>query len=169
MPTLDAIPSVMQQQMEASNSLCTQHWHLFKLSWRDEHTIVSLFYRREGTNFSLKQRVACFFIYLITLTASSAMYYGQSRDFIGDITVSFYISITSTIPVLIIKLIFMFSKPKIQKSSYNSGGHIKENTTVWKDRLAEIGQKITRKLSNVAGGIQRNSVTVLFFLNCVFF
>ena len=77
--TVGKMTNLINQTKFNDSSLCYQAWHLFKYDLRDDHTLASLLYRREGTNFSTKQRTACFLLYILTLAAASALYYGQTQ------------------------------------------------------------------------------------------
>eukprot|EP01084_Bolivina_argentea_P256747 432385_1 len=95
-----------------TKSLCVLSWKLFKVYLRNDHTLLSVFQRTGGTNFSSKQRLGCFFMYFSTIMVCTGMFYGlQQSTPIQDILASFTISLCSTLPVLITKKLFEKSKP----------------------------------------------------------
>ena len=53
---------------------------IFKMRLKDDHIVLSLFQRSEGTNFSTLQRIHCLMLYLFCLMASAALFYGQTPD-----------------------------------------------------------------------------------------
>eukprot|EP01084_Bolivina_argentea_P056972 104176_1 len=106
---------------KSKKSLCYLVFRLYKVYIRNEHTVLSALQRTSGTNFSSYQRLGIFFMYLCTIFAMSAVFYGvEQKTFMGDISASFLISFISTIPTFIIKKLFMKSKPKTIESSKES-------------------------------------------------
>eukprot|EP01084_Bolivina_argentea_P226873 383163_1 len=98
--------------------MCKLHWNLFTIDLRNDHTLLSVFQRTAGTNFSTRQRLACFFMYLSTIIVVSATFYGvENGHILGDISASFLMSLFGTAPVLIVKILFYYSKPSIIKST----------------------------------------------------
>eukprot|EP01083_Nonionella_stella_P064723 168974_1 len=96
----------------SKKSLCTVHWRLFKVYIRNDHTVLAVFQRSAGTNYSIRQRIGCFFMYLCTIMAITAAFYGIKQDKYADISASFIISLISTLPVFMVKKIFEKSKPQ---------------------------------------------------------
>eukprot|EP01084_Bolivina_argentea_P150737 263216_1 len=122
---LDYISSLLPNQDKAGHGIktisnghkkqiCKLHWKLFLIDLRNDHTLLSLFQRASGTNYSTRQRLGCFFMFLSTLMVATAIFYGVEQ---GNMTkryiASFLSSLLSTTPVLIVKQLFFNSKPKI--------------------------------------------------------
>ena len=94
------------------------HWALVNLYFNNEHTVFSVFNRSSGSNYSVKQRLACFLIYFYTVTALSAMFHGLHVQVVSCfITASIAISLMAVIPGRIITMFFKKSKPKVVESS----------------------------------------------------
>ena len=53
--------------------ICRKSFRLLRVRIYEDHTILSVFQHAEGTNFSTRERIACLFIYMIAVTACSAM------------------------------------------------------------------------------------------------
>eukprot|EP01084_Bolivina_argentea_P074412 134987_1 len=103
---------VLQSPMGLTRKL----FRLFAYRLQDDHSVLSLFARSEGTNYSTKQRVMILHLYLIVVMAVSALFYGQSTDApFGDTILAIYASICSTIPVFTIRYMFQYSRPKETK------------------------------------------------------
>merc|ERR1719361_2442878 len=96
--------------------MCYLNWGLYLINLRNDHTLLSVVQRTAGTNFSTRQRLACFFMYLSTIMVASAMFYGVEQQGFGDITASFLISLFATAPVLATKQLFLKSKPTVIES-----------------------------------------------------
>eukprot|EP01084_Bolivina_argentea_P085497 154520_1 len=103
---------------ETRKSVCYLVFRLFKVYIRNDHTVLSVFQRTAGTNYSARQRLGCLFLYISLTMAATAIFYGveQAASF-GDVSASFCISLLSTFPVLFIKKLFQKSKPKEIKST----------------------------------------------------
>ena len=102
-----------------SGAICAMmklHWKLFILYLKNEHTLFSVFQRSAGTNYTVRQRVSCFFVYLCTLIAISAIFYGVNQQGVSIITASATMSLVAVIPGKIFKKLFKKSKPKIVES-----------------------------------------------------
>merc|ERR1712232_279309 len=97
-------------------AMCRLHWNLFGIQVRNDHTLLSVFQRTAGTNFSTRQRLACFFMYLATIMVATSIFYGVEQRGFGDITASFIMSLISTAPVLIVKQLLLNAKPTVIKS-----------------------------------------------------
>eukprot|EP01084_Bolivina_argentea_P116873 207600_1 len=82
-------------------------WNLFKTYLKNDHTVVSVFQRSDGTNFSTKQRIALFLLYMYCIMMADAIFYGNQneRKLLGDLTASALISLIGTIPVYIIRIL----------------------------------------------------------------
>ena len=81
--------------------------------YKSNHSVLAVFVRAGGTNYSTRQRLGCLFMNLVTICVSSAVFYGVKQStFIGDATASLIISLWSMIPVLIVKQIFVNLMPK---------------------------------------------------------
>eukprot|EP01083_Nonionella_stella_P190836 706692_1 len=73
---------------------CSLQCHLFKVYLRNDHTVLAVFARTAGTNFSARERLGCFFMYLCTIMA-----------------------VTGTFPTILVKKMFQKSKPQMVKST----------------------------------------------------
>eukprot|EP01084_Bolivina_argentea_P053199 97667_1 len=81
------------------------------------HTILSIFTSTSHTNYSSRQRILCCYMYLMTICACSALFYGQKKEsFIGQIILMLWSSLFTCLPVYCIIYLFQFSRPKIKKS-----------------------------------------------------
>eukprot|EP01084_Bolivina_argentea_P105219 188357_1 len=106
---------------DSKKSFCALQNQLFRVYVRNEHTLLAIMQRTAGTNFSIRQRLGCFFMYLCTMMAVTAVFYGVEQEQIfGDVTASFLISFIGTTPSIVIKKIFEKSKPQIIKSKTKS-------------------------------------------------
>lgn len=109
----------LMKQMETKEdrkSMLLLTWNLFKLYLRNDHTVLSIFQRTAGTNWSLRQRLGCFFVYIVTIMVATGMYYGtDSTNVWSDIIASFIISLVSTTPSFIIRKLFEYSKPRQER------------------------------------------------------
>ena len=92
--------------------LCYLAFKLYLIYIRNDHTLLSMFQRTAGTNYTTRQRIACFFMYLCTIMMANAIFYGQQFPSFAAITASFISSLISTIPVFIVRFIFKNSRPK---------------------------------------------------------
>eukprot|EP01083_Nonionella_stella_P117890 351749_1 len=108
---------------EAGKSICHMQWKLYVAYLRNNHTLLSVFQRSAGTNYSLKQRLACFFMYLTNIMMVTGIYYGWPQSTPAqDVLASFVTSLCSTLPVSIMRNLFLKSKPKeVQSSKHNQG------------------------------------------------
>jgi len=121
----------------AKRKLCFLQYKLWKAYLRNDHTLLSVFQRTAGTNFALKQRLGCFFMYLCTIMVLTATFYGlEQSTIIQDVFASFTISLFGTLPVLIVRKLFEKSRPTEQKSDRHN--------------LQEIEQKTAASLSPIA-------------------
>eukprot|EP01084_Bolivina_argentea_P042293 78005_1 len=103
---------------EAKRSVCQLQWKLYSAYLRNDHTLVSIFQRTAGTNFSLNQRLGCFFMYLCNIMVVTGTFYGLEQSTPAqDVLASFIISLCGTLPVLIIRKFFEKSKPLEVKST----------------------------------------------------
>ncbi len=57
-------------------NICFLQLKLYKIYLYDIHSLLSVFQHSEGTNFSKRQRLGAFFLYLCTIMVSSAAFYG---------------------------------------------------------------------------------------------
>ena len=98
---------------EDRKSMMSLTYKLFWLYLRNDHTVLSLFQRTAGTNYSVKQRMACFGVYICTIMVATGMYYEmESTNIWADIIASFIASIVATTPGFIIRRMFEYSKPR---------------------------------------------------------
>eukprot|EP01083_Nonionella_stella_P011536 32733_1 len=103
---------------EAGKSICHMQWKLYVAYLRNNHTLLSVFQRSAGTNYSLKQRLGCFFMYLCNIMMVTGIFYGWEQSTpIQDVIASFVISLGGSLPVAIMRVIFRKSKPHEVKSS----------------------------------------------------
>eukprot|EP01083_Nonionella_stella_P308652 1089980_1 len=103
---------------DARKSVCRLQWKLYSAYLRNDHTLLSVFQRTAGTNFSLKQRLGCFFMYLCTVMVVTGTFYGLEQSTpVQDVLASFIISLCGTAPVMIIRKLFEKSKPPEVKST----------------------------------------------------
>ena len=93
--------------------LCYLQFQLYKLYLKNDHTLLAMFQRTDGTNFTTRQRIACWFMYLCTMIMGNAIIYAQEQPTFGGITASFITSLVSTLPVSICRVLFKSSKPYI--------------------------------------------------------
>eukprot|EP01083_Nonionella_stella_P127456 386055_1 len=135
---------------EAKKSVCQLQWRLYRAYLRNDHTLVSVFQRTAGTNFSLKQRLGCFFMYLCNIMVVTGTFYGLEQSTPSqDVVASFIISLCSTMPVKLIRHFFQKSKPIEVKSTKHilldddanvaDGGHVPSNSP---ESPAEEGQDL---------------------------
>jgi len=102
---------------DARRSLWKLQLSLFRTYLCNDHTLISVFQRSAGTNFSLKARLGCFFMYLGNIMMVTGIFYGrQQPQAHQDMLVSLIISLCGTLPVLIVRKTFEKSKPMTQKS-----------------------------------------------------
>ena len=101
------------QTKEDRKSMAKLFFKLFRLYLRNDHTVLSVFQRTSGTNWSLRQRLGCFFVYICTIMVATGMYYEvDSTNIWSDMIMSFMTSIIATTPGFIIRKMFEYSKPK---------------------------------------------------------
>eukprot|EP01083_Nonionella_stella_P124452 375771_1 len=97
---------------ETKRSVCRLQWKLYGAYLRNDHTLLSVFQRTAGTNFSLNQRLGCFFMYLCNIMVVTGTFYGLEQSTpVQDVLASFIISLCGTLPVLVIRKLFEKSKP----------------------------------------------------------
>eukprot|EP01083_Nonionella_stella_P168096 566591_1 len=101
-----------------STYYCLLSAHLFVTYLKNDHTILSVFDRTDGTNLSTKQRIGLSLLYLYLIMMSNAIFYGRQYDRhpMGDLTASALISLFATFPVYLIRKLFQWSKPIEVKS-----------------------------------------------------
>eukprot|EP01083_Nonionella_stella_P049576 132036_1 len=104
---------------EAKKSVCRLQWKLYGAYLRNDHTLLSVLQRTAGTNLSLRQRLGCFFMYLCNIMLVTGAFYGvEQHSTSTDILASFIISLSSSLPVLMVrKYFFQKSKPIEIKST----------------------------------------------------
>ena len=109
----------IRQTSDDKKSLRQLQFALFKTYLRNEHTLLSVFQRTAGTNFSLRQRLGCFFMYLSSVMVATATFYGiEQSSPAQDVIASFVVSLIGTLPVLIVRKFFQKAKPIVVKSQY---------------------------------------------------
>lgn len=120
----DNIDLIDENQQDRAANTCILYmllsFNLWKIYLKNDHTVLSVVGRTGGTNFTGKQRVACFALYLYGVIMATAIFYGTpDRQQGGDIVASFLISLIATIPVFIYRFCFVYSKPSLVGSSYS--------------------------------------------------
>ena len=97
------------------NGICIKSFRLFKVRVYEDHTILSVFQHAEGTNYSSRERIACLHLYMIAVMASTAVFYvgGSATVKVGDLMLSLCASLACTIPVVILRLFFQSSRPRL--------------------------------------------------------
>ena len=80
---------------------CLLSVNLFKTYLKNDHTVLSVFQRTDGTNFSTKQRIGLFLLYMYCIMMADAIFYGNqdARRPMGELTASALISLIGTCPV----------------------------------------------------------------------
>jgi len=95
------------------NNLCLNQLRLWRIYLSDNHTLLSVFQHSEGSNYSPRERVATFYLYLCTIMVSSAAFYGVEQQRFGDVTASFLASLWSMIPSKGVQLAFKKAYPSV--------------------------------------------------------
>ena len=108
--------AIVNRSFTALKSLFKLQWKLFGLDFKNGHSICSVFQRSAGTNFTSKQRIACFFLYLSTVMGSTALFYGQRQQQWAAHAVSFLVSLFSSAPEALIRRMFRKSRSKLMRS-----------------------------------------------------
>ena len=57
---------------DVNSSGCRQSCRLLKLRLHEEHALISILNHKEGTNFSTRERVACFHLFIVLVMAVAA-------------------------------------------------------------------------------------------------
>eukprot|EP01083_Nonionella_stella_P072446 195388_1 len=115
------------QRIDAhSSNYCLLSIHLFETYLKNEHTILSVFERSDGTNLSTRQRIGLLLLYLSLIMMADAMFYGggQRRKPMGDLTASALISLLATLPVYMIRILFEWSKPRVVKMAKKTKANV---------------------------------------------
>eukprot|EP01084_Bolivina_argentea_P164123 285381_1 len=142
----------------AKCKMCKLHWNLFTIQVRNDHTLLSVFQRTGGTNFSSKQRLGCFFLYVSTIMVCTGMFYGLDQSTpIQDTFASFTISLCGTLPVLVVRKLFQKSKPEQVKSTRHSHLELEKPKTI-RDELQVIDDE--EKESSNEEGVDDTNTTV---------
>ena len=55
---------IVASTTKAKKALCYLEFRLFRQYLRNDHTSCSVIHRTAGTNFSVKQRLACFYVFM---------------------------------------------------------------------------------------------------------
>eukprot|EP01083_Nonionella_stella_P178808 632860_1 len=102
-----------------SKYYCLLSVNLFKTYLKNDHTVLSVFQRTDGTNFSTKQRIGLFLLYMYMVMMADAIFYGrqEERRPMGELTASALISLAGTVPVFLVRMLFQWSKPTVIKSA----------------------------------------------------
>eukprot|EP01083_Nonionella_stella_P033998 93044_1 len=135
---------------------CLLSMSLFKTYLRNDHTVLSVFERTDGTNLSSKQRIGLFLLYMYMIMMADAIFYGrqQERRPMGELTASILISLLATLPVYIIRKLFEWSKPMVVKSTRTMPFVTQEDTSSYIASITELkgtrhpGVKLVRKCMN---------------------
>ena len=105
---------------------CLLSANLFKTYLKNDHTVLSVFQRTDGTNFSTKQRIGLFLLYMYFIMMADAIFYAQERHPMGEIFASALISLIGTFPVYLVRVLFQWSKPRVVKSAKSRNGSFHE-------------------------------------------
>eukprot|EP01083_Nonionella_stella_P308653 1089990_1 len=107
----------MVRDSEDAKTVCTLQWNLFVSYLRNMHVLLSVFGRTDGTNFSARQRLACFYMYVCNIMMVTATFYGTAQSNIAkDILASLFISLCGTVPSTILKMMLVKAKPTTIKT-----------------------------------------------------
>ena len=123
---------------------------LFILYLRNEHALLSVFQRSAGTNYTKRQRISCFFVYLCTLMAVSAVFYGVNQQGVSIITASAIMSVVAVVPGKVFKKFFSKSKPKEIKSRKITQMifHLKPDLELIESSRSQTYKKVLDMVSN---------------------
>eukprot|EP01083_Nonionella_stella_P081841 225679_1 len=163
----------MNRWYSGSNSFCSLSVQLFKIYLKNDHIILSVFERSDGTNFSTKQRIALFLLYMYLIMMADAMFYGGRQDGrrpMGDVTASALISLLATVPVYMMRVLFQWSKPRVVKLSKKKQSIVKTqqlSTHYW-NAIAQLKKtrrpdmKLVRECMNycdtIANGMEKRQL-----------
>eukprot|EP01083_Nonionella_stella_P168965 571862_1 len=108
----------LKPQITRSTYYCLLSFNLFKTYLKNDHTVLSVFQRTDGTNFSTKQRIGLFLLYMYMVMMADAIFYGrqEERRPMGELTASALISLFGTVPVFLVRILFQWSEPTVVKS-----------------------------------------------------
>jgi len=122
----------VRKTRKQSKYYCLLSVNLFKTYLKNDHTVLSVFQRSDGTNFSTKQRIGLFLLYMYCIMMADAIFYGRQneRPPMGELTASALISLIGTAPVYLIRVLFQWSKPRVVPSS-------KSRANSWHDALLD--------------------------------
>eukprot|EP01084_Bolivina_argentea_P167810 291151_1 len=93
-------------------SLASKICNVFMFYMRDYHPLLSIFAATKHTNYSTAQRIFCCFMYIMTVSAVSALFYGQHKEtVVGSLVLMIWGSLWTCIPVYFVIYLFQFSRP----------------------------------------------------------
>ena len=126
------------------------HTSMFFLYLKNEHTLISAFQRSAGTNYTTRQRMSCFFTYLCTLMAISAIFYGVKQQGLSILTASAIMSLVAVVPTKAIKRLFTKSRPKVVESRRINQMlfHLKPNLHALEEERSAVYQEAIDMLSD---------------------
>ena len=101
-----------------------------------------MFQRTAGTNYSTRQRIACFFMYLSTIMMCSALFYGVEQPFLGGISASFISSLLSTLPVFAVKFMLTSARPKVIKRKRKLKSEINHESKDSTNKSLDVSQYV---------------------------
>eukprot|EP01083_Nonionella_stella_P085166 236013_1 len=115
----NAFADAAVSNMTRSKYYCLLSVNLFKTYLKNDHTVLSVFARTDGTNLSTKQRIGLFLLYMYMVMMADAIFYGrqEERRPMGELTASALISLAGTVPVFLVRMLFQWSKPTVIKSA----------------------------------------------------
>ena len=100
---------------------CSKIFKVFKIYMKDYHTIISIFTASDHTNYSVKQRIGCCFMYLVTIMFVNAVFYSQSEQTLtASIILLICNSLLTCVPAYAIVYMFQFSRPKERQSRFKA-------------------------------------------------
>ena len=112
----------------ATKALCILQVVLFSIYLRNDHTLLSLFARTSGTNYSAKQRLKLL-MYLCTIMAASAVFYGIEQSTVWqDIGIIFDL-IQFHITCICGEKVFEKSRPRIALSTIERVNSVPDEET----------------------------------------
>jgi len=131
--------SKLGKNRESKKGLFGLQFNLWKSYLRNEHTLLALFQRTAGTNYSTQQRLGHFFMYVTGIMMVTGSFYGTTAiNIVQSILISFFSSLFGTLPPVITKLLFVKSKPTVQKSKKHDIDEIEKRLGI--DHKKGVGQ-----------------------------
>jgi len=114
-------------------------WALFKVYLRNGHSLLAVFQRTAGTNYSVRERLGCFFMYICTIMVATGMFYGIAQSSpLQDVVASFITSLIGTTPSFLVSIMFVWTgpgvvpmtmRPKKKKAQMVTSGSMSRSST----------------------------------------